>query len=64
MGIDRTWGYVRQVGRVSEMVTNVVLLAELLAQGCAHDGTSDTGWGIVMSLARLSPGGVEGWIES
>jgi hypothetical protein len=42
------------------MYTNIVLLAELLAQGRAHDGTSDAGRGIVMSLARLSPRGVEG----
>lgn len=41
-----------------------MLLAELLAQGRTHDGTSDAGRGIVMSLARLSPGGVEGWFSS
>ncbi|KAB8294029.1 hypothetical protein EYC80_009488 [Monilinia laxa] len=40
--------------------TYVVLFTELLAQRSAHDGTSDAGWGIEMSLAGLSPGGVEG----
>lgn len=34
---------------------NVVLLTEFLAQRSAHDGTSDAGWGIEMSLAGLSP---------
>lgn len=42
---------------------DVVLLTELLAERCAHDGASDAGWGIVMSLARLSPGGVEGGVD-
>jgi hypothetical protein len=45
-------------------ITNIVLLAKLLAQRCAHDGTSNAGWGIVMSLARLSPRGVEGCSKS
>jgi hypothetical protein len=49
---------------LGEVFTNVVLLAELLTQGRAHDSTSDAGRGIVMSLARLSPGGVESWISS
>jgi len=39
--------------------SDVVLLAELFAQGRTHDSTSDAGRGIVMSLARLSPRGVE-----
>jgi hypothetical protein len=45
-------------------VTNVVFLAELLAERGAHDGTSDAGWGIEMSLSRLAPGGVEGCIQN
>lgn len=45
------------------MYANIVLLTEFLAQGRAHDSTSDTGRGIVMSLARLSSRGVKGWIE-
>jgi hypothetical protein len=44
--------------------TNVVFLAELLAERGAHDGTSDAGWGIEMSLSRLAPRGVEGCIQS
>ncbi len=44
-------GRVRMCYRCAKRTTNVVLFAELLAQRCAHDGTSNTGWGIVMSLA-------------
>lgn len=41
--------------------THVVLLAKLLAERCAHDSTSNAGGSIEMSLATLSPRGVEGW---
>ncbi len=50
----------RMCCRCAKKTTNVVFLTELLAQRCAHDGTSNAGWGIVMSLARLSSRGVEG----
>jgi len=34
---------------------DIVFLSEFLAQGCAHDCSSHTGWSIIMSFARLSP---------
>jgi hypothetical protein len=43
--------------------TYTIFLTELLAQRRTHDGTSDARRGIVMSLARLSPRGVEGYRE-
>jgi hypothetical protein len=44
-------------------VTNIVLLTELLAEGCAHDCSSDAGWGIVMSLSRLASAGVQSYLD-
>ena len=44
-------GCIRKTSSENNVCTNVVLLTELLAQRCAHDCTSDAGWGIVMSLA-------------
>ena len=40
--------------------TNIVLLAQFLAQGCGHDDSSDGRWCFIVSFARLSPRGVEG----
>jgi len=42
---------------------DVVFFSELLAQWCAHDCSSDTGWSIVMGFAGLSPRGVEGGVD-
>lgn len=42
---------------------DIVLLTELLAQRRAHDSTPNAGRGIKMSLARLSPRGVEGAVD-
>lgn len=55
--------WVRDVEASGAMCTNIVLLTELLAERRTHDGTSDAGRGIVVSLARLSPRGVEGFME-
>ena len=46
---------VRLRGDAAVSYTNIVFFSELLAQRRAHDCTSDTGWCIVMSLARFSP---------
>ncbi len=53
---------VRRRGNSISRYTNIIFFSELLAQGRAHDCASDTRGCIVMSLARLSPRGVEGWI--
>lgn len=42
--------------------TDIVFLTEFFAERGAHDGASDTGRCIVVSLAGLSPRGVQGWI--
>jgi len=43
--------------------SDIVLLTELFAQRRTHDSTSNAGRGIVMSLARLSPRGVQGRVN-
>jgi len=38
----------------------VVLFSQLLAQRCAHNSSSNAGWGAEVRFARLPPRGVEG----
>ncbi len=38
-----------------------MLLSQLLAQRCTHDGSADAGRSTEVRLARLPPRGMEGW---